>query len=352
VPVSTDGSIVVHNGAARPTHFLVDILGWFPTGSSFTGLTPARLLDTRGGLHATIDQRFNSDDLLEPGVSINLAVAGRGGVPPAGVAGAVALNVTVVAPSDAGYVTVYPLGVDRPNASNVNVAAGQTAANTVLVPLGPDGIVKLFYGVNGPVGDISEEVGTEIIIDVLGFFAGAPLAVDGSTNPVLKPVGLSSTRFGATYADTLAALGSLLGPEVTATDDVYPVLAPNGLYIDSEGNYAFPSPLQRRVCGAETCLSFGGSTPDDLTFMAWSTTDDRFLDAHGIGVGTRRADLEDRGGMVLLDGCGDWIRLLTRDGLELSLRTLSFDPTGGSRVYVVDELAAGTSPRYIGPLGC
>lgn len=44
--VGTGGRISLYNYAGT-TDVIVDVLGWFPEGTSFTGLTPARLLDTR-----------------------------------------------------------------------------------------------------------------------------------------------------------------------------------------------------------------------------------------------------------------------------------------------------------------
>ena len=96
VPLGANGQISLFSSAT--VDLLVDVLGWFPTGSSFTGLTPARLMDTRGG------PKLNGG-----GVS-NLTVAGRGGVPGSGV-GSVALNVTAVNPSGSGYITVWPLSL-------------------------------------------------------------------------------------------------------------------------------------------------------------------------------------------------------------------------------------------------
>ena len=45
VPLGANGQISLFSSAT--VDLLVDVLGWFPTGSSFTGLTPARLMDTR-----------------------------------------------------------------------------------------------------------------------------------------------------------------------------------------------------------------------------------------------------------------------------------------------------------------
>ena len=46
VPIGADGQISIVNESGT-TDVLVDVLGWFPVGPSFTGLTPVRLLDTR-----------------------------------------------------------------------------------------------------------------------------------------------------------------------------------------------------------------------------------------------------------------------------------------------------------------
>ena len=48
---------------------------------------------------------------------------------------AVALNVTVTAPSSSGVLTVYPDGLARPVASNMNWVPGQTVPNLVIVPV-------------------------------------------------------------------------------------------------------------------------------------------------------------------------------------------------------------------------
>ena len=84
----------------------------------YVPLVPARLMDTRAD-GDTIDDLHEATGAIGPGQTRNLPVLGRGGVPGSGVA-AVALNVTVVAPSSGGYLTVYPKGVSTPNASNLN----------------------------------------------------------------------------------------------------------------------------------------------------------------------------------------------------------------------------------------
>ena len=116
--------------------------------ASFTGIDPARLLDTRGSSKV--------GELDGTGVVRELAVAGVAGVPSSGVA-AVALNVTVVdgEASGGGYVTVFPCGV-RPNASNVNFVSGDTVANSVIAPVSSDGKVCFYvFGKAHLLADIS-----------------------------------------------------------------------------------------------------------------------------------------------------------------------------------------------------
>ena len=56
VPVGVNGQISIYNNAGG-VDVIVDVLGWFPTADSYTGLTPARLMDTRPAA-PTIDGLF------------------------------------------------------------------------------------------------------------------------------------------------------------------------------------------------------------------------------------------------------------------------------------------------------
>ena len=46
VPVGNNGQISIYNNTGT-VDVVVDVLGWFPTGGAYTGLTPARLVDSR-----------------------------------------------------------------------------------------------------------------------------------------------------------------------------------------------------------------------------------------------------------------------------------------------------------------
>src|SRR5665648_528022 len=123
------------------------------TPGSYTPLSPSRLLDTRTGVGAPKAP-------VGPGGTAHLQVTGRGGVPASGVS-AVVLNVTVTAPTRAGYLTVYGDGTARPVVSNLNFVPAQTVPNLVIAPVGANGKVALYNGSAGTV---------QLIADVSGYY--------------------------------------------------------------------------------------------------------------------------------------------------------------------------------------
>ncbi len=156
VPIGANGRISLVNDAGS-VDILVDVLGWFPPDPGFTGLAPARLMDTRGG--ATTDGAFRGGGAIGAGRSVDLVVTGRGMVPAAGV-GSVALNVTAVGATAESYMTVWPGGRAMPTASNLNYLAGDVFPNMVIVPVGAGGRVSLFNAAGS----------TDVLVDVLGWF--------------------------------------------------------------------------------------------------------------------------------------------------------------------------------------
>jgi hypothetical protein len=141
---------------------------------------PQRLLDTRAGA-STADGRFAGAGLRGAGTTLELAVAGRVGIP-SGPA-AVALNVTVTEPAAAGFVTVYPCG-DRPTASNLNHVAGQTVPNAVITALSARGTVCIFT-----------LQATHLVVDASGWFP------TGAFTPLAQPQRVLDTRPGQPTAD-------------------------------------------------------------------------------------------------------------------------------------------------------
>ena len=135
---------------------VVDVGGWIAdstgdgTGSRYTPVAPARILDTRGS------------SPIGPGQSLRLGVAGSGGVPAGGLS-AVAANVTVTAPTNPGFLTVYPDDLPAPPViSDLNFVPAQTVPTLVVTRLGRPGGGLDLYNLAGS---------TQAVVDVLGYFS-------------------------------------------------------------------------------------------------------------------------------------------------------------------------------------
>ena len=165
--VGTGGQVSIYNDAGS-VDVIVDILGWFPSGSTFNPLVPARLLDTRPNSSIVGD------------TTTDVQISGRPDGPPAAAA-AVAVNVTITNPAGASFLTVWPSGGGRPLSSNLNFVAGQTVPNMVIVKLGASG--KISLSTPTPKADV--------VIDVLGWFPAS-----GSFTGVM-PARLMDTRGGS-----------------------------------------------------------------------------------------------------------------------------------------------------------
>ena len=171
-PVSSRGTICFYvYGSA---HLLADVAGYFPTGSDFTSLVPARVLDTRGGPKV--------GNAVGSGAPRALSVLGKGGVPTSGV-GAIAINVTVTDGENptigGGYVSVFPCGAAT-DASSLNFVAGTTVPNLVIAPVSATGTICFFvYGT------------AHLLADVAGYMPS------GSSYVPLTPARLVNTRTGS-----------------------------------------------------------------------------------------------------------------------------------------------------------
>jgi alpha-tubulin suppressor-like RCC1 family protein len=114
-------------------------------GSTFSPLSPVRVLDTRAGAPAG------------PGGTVTVHLGSR--VP--ATATAVVLNVTGVTPTADTFVTVYPSDTARPTASNLNLGPGDIRANQVTVALGSSRSVNLYNHAGN----------TDLVADLAGYYA-------------------------------------------------------------------------------------------------------------------------------------------------------------------------------------
>jgi hypothetical protein len=165
VPLGPDGSIVLFNSAGI-SDLIADVGGWYTdgssstaTGSTFTGMTPLRITDTRAGAaYANAGKTLKSNGIQ------NVLVAGMGSVPAMSASKppkAVVVNVTATNTSAGSYLTVYPGKGSRPTASDLNWQPGMTIPNLVVVKLGADGTLDNF----NLVGNV------DVVVDVVGWYS-------------------------------------------------------------------------------------------------------------------------------------------------------------------------------------
>lgn len=151
VPVSPSGFTI---RSLTGGHVVVDMTGWFTgpsavdtTAGLFRPVAPLRLRDTR-----------LERPRLHPGGSIEVPLA-------IGGAASVVTNVTVTNADRAGFVAAYPAGTPRPSTSTVNPAFwNHTVANTAITQVSDRGLAYWSLA------------GTDLVVDLGGWFVGAPVA--------------------------------------------------------------------------------------------------------------------------------------------------------------------------------
>ena len=133
-----------------------------PATSAYVAIAPYRLADTR--------RPECGCTRLDP-ATIEVAVSGRPGVPPAAVA--VSVTITATETATPGFVTLYPGGAPRPFVSVLNTRPDRPVANSAIIALGADGTIELFENVPG-----------DLIVDITGAFVAASSATAGRFVPV------------------------------------------------------------------------------------------------------------------------------------------------------------------------
>lgn len=181
-PAFADASLEELQAAASATNFkdmnrillgqeprdATNALGDTAADLVFIPVTPCRLFDTRlagGAIAANSVRAFD--------INVAGSFAGQGGenndcgVGTDGPFAAAVINLTVVTPSTAGYITAFPLGAAQPLAATVNYTAGAIVGNEV--------IVKLDQGPASAELNVYSFAQTHLVGDIVGYFA-APRA--------------------------------------------------------------------------------------------------------------------------------------------------------------------------------
>ena len=283
VPLGSNGSVSVFS--ERGSQIIVDVVGYYGPAVSAAGrfvpLTPSRILDTRNGTGVPA----GGSAKVTANQTIELQVAGRGGVPaidpanPTNVSAAI-VNLTATQTTAPGFFTAFPGGTSQPTASTLNASeTDETIANLAVVRVGPAGTIQLF-----------SEAGGHLIVDVVGYVTGNAnaLATQRGLFVPVAPSRLVDTRVGAGGA--VAADGSI-DVQVTGVGGV-------------------PSAGVLGLAGTVTVTQSAGSG---------------FVTAHPAGsarpeassVNTIRANQTIANGIILGTGTGGRITLYTSSGSHL-----------------------------------
>ena len=203
VKLGSDGKVDFYNNSSGTVHILADLAGYYSaSGSSFTPVSPVRLMDTRNGTGGVTGP-------VAADKSVALQVAGVDGVPSSGVT-AVVLNVTVTQPTVGGVLTVYPDGGAVPGVSNLNFGAGETVPNLVIVKLGSDGKVDFYNNSSGTV---------HILADLAGYYVaplGAPTTVTAAAGNAQATVSWTAPQWDGGYPVTGYTVTASNGASVSA----------------------------------------------------------------------------------------------------------------------------------------
>lgn len=158
--LGADGSVSFYNSAVGSLHLVVDVMGFYDASSNpdtdasaYVAITPPRrTLDSRTGNGLRLGA-------LTPNLEFDHQTRLLYGVPD-DATGAL-MNLTVVAPTRPGFISVFPDGLPRPLSANLNFLPGEVAPNAVISSIGPTGRITFF---NGSAGN------THAIVDLAGYF--------------------------------------------------------------------------------------------------------------------------------------------------------------------------------------
>jgi sugar lactone lactonase YvrE len=312
--------------------------------SSFVAITPVRVLDTRSNLGLTgVFTSPTARDLLVTG---SIATAdGVQVVVPTG-ATAVSMNVTVVGPSVAGFLSVRPADASgAPTTSSLNFAAGQVIPNAVTVQLptigGDAGKIEITYNASNIVGPT-----THVLVDIVGYYQAAPAGpIDGTP---CNQGGLAGTIVNGHNGDgettvkcfrnlvtTLAGIGTT--PPASSDGALAEFWFPYAVAVDAAGNVYVADTNNhriRKITPAGIVTTLAGSTLGHADGTGTAAT---FSSPRGVAV-------DAAGNVYVADTGNNEIRKITAAGVVTTLAGLF--GVGGSWA---DGL--GGAARFNGPIG-
>ena len=256
----------------------------------FFTVPPCRVIDTR------LPNGPYGGPVLAGGGTRALTIGGQCGISTA--ATAVSVNVTVVAPTADGYLTLYPAGSQPPIVSTINFRSNQVRANNAMLRLGTASTVMVYAGQGSGF--------VHFLIDVNGYFD-----LTGNVQPVVN-AGSDQTIPGAT--------ASLAG---TASDDGGPAaLSYSWAAVSGPGAVLFGN-----AAAASTTVTF---TASGTYVLRLSATDSQ-------------ASASDEVSVVATSSSRDAIRLLEQSAFGPTNALLAHVQSIGPAAWIAEQLAAPIS---------
>lgn len=277
VPVGADGKIDIFNSSNGTVQLLGDVFGYFTSDataagdSTYTPITPTRILDTRDGTGAP-------QQPLAGGGTIALQVGGANGIP-SGIS-AVAIDITATNETASGILAAFADGT-TPVTPATNLQFGTAAiADMAIVPVAADGKIDI----RGEWGNSSNVA--DVIGDVVGYFAAG---TSGETYHEMYPARMIDTRpnqtmvadatLGIPQGNTVIAPSPTMIVNVIATDGTHGgdfVIYPAGISLPDVSNLNWTTGL---TIDNLDLASTGGGTFE--IHNATSGTTDAVVDCFG-----------------------------------------------------------------------
>lgn len=197
------GAAVVALVASPGSDRVIAAVGDLGAGGEYHPLTPARILDTRDPALDVAPAGRKPMTVKDGTSAFDVVVAGAGGLPAFVDADgdgaddnvlAVAVNITVVAPTQQGYLRAFGKGAPEGDTSVVNFLPNQVVPNAAILRPGAEG--KLTIRLVAPLANGEADV----LVDLFGWFSSSNVTEAGSR---VVPVGP-----GRVYDSREAAFGA------------------------------------------------------------------------------------------------------------------------------------------------
>jgi hypothetical protein len=217
--------------------------------AEYEPLTPVRVRDTRvagGRVGAGAIAVFELGPLIPTGTT------------------AVAVNLTAVTPSSAGFMTGFPCGSPAPRASNVNYGSGETRGALAVLPIGADGRLC-----------VTTSATADMIVDLQGAFVDSASRLTPTAPQRLVDTRVSGRAATLTLPIPTGNVASItaVSLSLTATDPSRPgylVAHPCGNVVPAVSNLNFE--IGETIAGA-AFVPVGAGDAVCITSNVWDTVD-------------------------------------------------------------------------------